>query len=126
MNKFEKKISHLLNKLAIKNKSIFYFFRVFTYTGEWWMYILYAIITILIDFNKGVDAIKMALIAYGFHYPIYFLIKNTTKRNRPFEENKSIKALVKPPDKYSLPSGHAAGTCISALIIMSVFGKMNF
>ena len=79
MNRFEKNISYLLNNLAIKNKIIFYFFRVFTYTGEWWMYILYAVITILIDFNKGIDAIKIALIAYGLHYPIYFLIKNTTK-----------------------------------------------
>ena len=126
MNRFEKNISHLLNKLAIKNKLIFYFFRVFTFTGEWWMYILYAIIIMLIDSNKGADVIKMGLIAFGLHYPIYFLIKNTTKRTRPFEEDKSIKALVKPPDKYSLPSGHTAGTCISALIIMSIFGDLNF
>jgi len=126
MNRFEKNISYFLNNLATKNKIIFYFFRVFTYTGEWWMYILYAIIIILIDFNKGIDAIKIASIAYGLHYPIYFLIKNTTKRNRPFEEDESIKALVKPPDKYSLPSGHASGTCISSLIIMSVFGGLDF
>ena len=92
MNKFEKNISLLLNKLAIKNKLIFYFFRIFTFTGEWWMYVLYAIISILIDFDKGLDAIKMGLIAYSFQYPIYFLIKNTIKRNRPFEEHQNINA----------------------------------
>ena len=126
MNRFEKYISLLLNKLAIKNKLIFYFFRIFTFTGEWWMYLLYAIISILIDIDKGLDAIKMGLIAYGLQYPIYFLIKNTIKRNRPFEAHQSIKALVKPPDKYSLPSGHASGTMISTLIIMTIFEGVSF
>ena len=126
MNRFEKYISLLLNKLAIKNKLIFYFFRIFTFTGEWWMYLLYAIISILIDIDKGLDAIKMGLIAYGFQYPIYFLIKNTIKRNRPFEAHQNIKALVKPPDKYSLPSGHASGTMISALITMTIFEGLSF
>jgi len=126
MNRFEKYISLLLNKLAIKNKLIFYFFRIFTFTGEWWMYLLYAIISILIDIDKGLDAIKMGLIAYGLQYPIYFLIKNTIKRNRPFEAHQNIKALVKPPDKYSLPSGHASGTMISTLIIMTIFEGVSF
>ena len=126
MNRFEKYISLLLNKLAIKNKLIFYFFRIFTFTGEWWMYILYAIISILIDTDKGLDAIKMGLIAYGFQYPIYFMIKNTIKRDRPFEAHQNIKALVKPPDKYSLPSGHASGTMISALITMNIFEGLSF
>jgi undecaprenyl-diphosphatase len=121
MNILEKNISISLNQIAIKNKLIFYFFRVFTFTGEWWMYLFYALLTILIDFDKGIEAIKFGIIAYGLHYPIYYLIKNTIKRKRPFVEYEEIKALVKPPDKYSLPSGHAAGTCISSLITMSIF-----
>jgi undecaprenyl-diphosphatase len=68
----------------------------------------------------------MGLIAYGFQYPIYFLIKNTIKRDRPFEAHQNIKALVKPPDKYSLPSGHASGTMISALITMTIFEGLSF
>lgn len=126
MIKTEKNISIALNQLASNNKLIFYFFRIFTFTGEWWMYVLYAVITILIDFNIGIKAIKMGLVAYGLHYPTYYIIKNTIKRNRPFVDNIDIKALVKPPDKYSLPSGHASGTFISSLITIHVFDGLNF
>ena len=125
MNDFEKNISILLNNIAKKYNLIFYFFRIFTFSGEWWMYITYAFITILIDTNIGIEAIKLGLLAYGIHYPSYYLIKNISKRNRPFEIYKEVKALVKPPDKYSLPSGHSSGTMISALITNSFFDGLN-
>tara|TARA_B100000686_G_C16682259_1_gene912644 strand:- start:246 stop:752 length:507 start_codon:yes stop_codon:yes gene_type:complete len=125
MKNFEKSICIALNNLASNNKVIFYIFRSITYTGEWWMYVVYGIIITIIDYHKGYEALQMGLIAYGMHYPIYFLIKNMSKRNRPFEKYENIKALVKPPDKYSLPSGHSSASTISALIIVSVFGSME-
>tara|TARA_B100001123_G_C15179635_1_gene974851 strand:+ start:111 stop:617 length:507 start_codon:yes stop_codon:yes gene_type:complete len=125
MKNFEKSICIALNNLASNNKVIFYIFRSITYTGEWWMYVVYGIIITIIDYHKGYEALQMGLIAYGMHYPIYFLIKNMSKRNRPFEKYENINALVKPPDKYSLPSGHSSASTISALIIISVFGSMK-
>ena len=125
MKNFEKSICIALNNLASNNKVIFYIFRSITYTGEWWMYVVYGIIITIIDYHKGYEALQMGLIAYGMHYPIYFLIKNMSKRNRPFEKYENINALVKPPDKYSLPSGHSSASTISALIIVSVFGSME-
>ena len=54
------------------------------------------------------------------------MIKNITKRQRPFEKYQEVKALVNPPDKYSLPSGHSSGTMISALITTSFFDGLTF
>tara|TARA_B100002051_G_scaffold224695_1_gene219775 strand:+ start:58 stop:564 length:507 start_codon:yes stop_codon:yes gene_type:complete len=123
---FEKNITITLNNLAKEFKFIYYFFRIFTFTGEWWMYISYAIITVLINPEIGKDAIKLGLVAYGLHYPSYYVIKNLTKRQRPFEKYQEVKALVNPPDKYSLPSGHSSGTMISALITTSFFDGLSF
>ena len=123
---FEKNITINLNNLAKKFKIIYYFFRAFTFTGEWWMYISYAVITVLVNPEIGKDAIKLGLVAYGLHYPSYYVIKNITKRQRPFEKYKEVKALVNPPDKYSLPSGHSSGTMISALITTSFFDGLTF
>ena len=108
MKNLEKNFCYALNKLALNNKIIFYIFRSLTFTAEWWMYVVYAVIIILIDHSKGQEAFKMGLIAYSIHYPIYYIIKNILKRKRPFEVDENIKALVKPPDKYSLPSGHSS------------------
>ena len=126
MINFEKNITITLNNLAKKFKLIYYFFRIFTFTGEWWMYISYAVITVLVNPEIGKDAIKLGLVAYGLHYPSYYVIKNITKRQRPFEKYQEIKALVNPPDKYSLPSGHSSGTMISALITTSFFDGLTF
>ena len=126
MINFEKNIAINLNNLAKKFKFIYYFFRIFTFTGEWWMYISYAVITFLVNPEIGKDAIKLGLVAYGLHYPSYYVIKNITKRQRPFEKYQEVKALVNPPDKYSLPSGHSSGTMISALITTSFFDGLTF
>ena len=75
MKNFEKSICLVLNNLASNNKVIFYIFKSITYTGEWWMYVVYGIIITIIDYHKGYEALQMGLIAYGMHYPIYFLIK---------------------------------------------------
>ena len=125
MINIDKNIIITLNNLAKKFKLI-YFFRAFTFTGEWWMYISYAVITVLVNPEIGKDAIKLGLVAYGLHYPSYYVIKNITKRQRPFEKYQEVKALVNPPDKYSLPSGHSSGTMISALITTSFFDGLTF
>ena len=126
MINFEKNIIITLNNLAKKFKVIYYFFRAFTFTGNGGCILAYAVITVLVNPEIGKDAIKLGLVAYGLHYPSYYVIKNITKRQRPFEKYQEVKALVNPPDKYSLPSGHSSGTMISALITTSFFDGLTF
>ena len=125
MHKIELNISTSLNRLAINYKSIFYFFRAITFTAEWWMYIVYAILLLIIDYNSAKQPIQMGLIAYSMHYPLYYVIKNITKRKRPFERYEHIKRFVIPPDKYSLPSGHASASIITTLIVINFFPELN-
>ena len=123
INNIETNISLHCNRLTLNNKIIFYFYRIITSTADWWMYIVYAIFLLLIaDYNTAINAIIFGTIAYLFHYPTYYLIKNITKRRRPFDQNGStIKCFVKPPDKYSMPSGHTSGITITTLTIMHYF-----
>ena len=116
----EKKISLYCNQLAINNKFIFYFFRIITIAADWWMYFIYAIFLLLyIEFNTTKNIIILGSVSFSIHYSLYYLIKNTIKRKRPFDEEKNtIKCLVKPPDKYSMPSGHSSGITIITLILI--------
>ena len=107
-------------------KVIYYISKIITATGEWWMYLLYGLIVIAINFDKGIIACYTGLIAYSIYYPTYYAIKNISKRKRPFEAYEKIHSLVKPPDKYSLPSGHSAGSTIATLIILNFYPQMNF
>ena len=123
INSIEINISLYCNKLTQNNKFIFYFYRIITSTADWWMYLIYAIFLLIItDYNIAINAIIYGSLAYFFHYPIYYIIKNTTKRNRPFDQKETnIKCLVKPPDKYSMPSGHTSGITITVLTVMYYF-----
>ena len=125
LNRTELNISTTFNQLTSKNKIVFYFFRVITFTAEWWMYIIYALLLLLINEKIAIPSIKVGLIAYSLHYPIYYIIKNTFKRKRPFERYDTIEGLVKPPDKYSLPSGHASASTITTLIVISFWPELN-
>ena len=123
INNIEIKISFYCNRFTLNNKFIFYLNRIITSTADWWMYLIYAfLLLIIIDYNIAINAIILGSIAYACHYPIYYIIKNTTKRNRPFNEDKTnIKCLVKPPDKYSMPSGHTSGITITTLTMLYYF-----
>ena len=123
INNIELNISLYCNKLTLNNKFIFYFYRIITSTADWWMYLVYAILLLLItDYGIAIKAITYGSLAYFFHYPIYYIIKNTTKRKRPFDQKENdIKCFVKPPDKYSMPSGHTSGITITTLTIIYYF-----
>ena len=127
INNIETHISLYCNELTSNNKFIFYFYRIITSTADWWMYLTYAIFLLIIeDYSIAINAIIYGSVAYSFHYPIYYIIKNTTKRNRPFDQEKTnIKCLVKPPDKYSMPSGHTSGITITILTIIYYFQYTN-
>ena len=81
INNIEINISFYCNKLTSNNKFIFYFYRIITSAADWWMYLVYAMLLLLTtDYNKAIEVIKLGSLAYLFHYPLYYIIKNTTKR----------------------------------------------
>ena len=122
----ELKISQFFNKIVSKNYLLHHILKFITAAGEWWMYLIYAIFSLI--FLNPIIAfylIKIGAIAFCFHYPIYYVIKNSTKRRRPCDKSANIIALVKPPDKYSMPSGHSSGTTIIALTLIHTFPNYN-
>tara|TARA_B100000609_G_scaffold134581_1_gene107654 strand:- start:360 stop:878 length:519 start_codon:yes stop_codon:yes gene_type:complete len=123
----ELKISKICNEIVSKNKFVYFFFKFITTFAEWWMYLIYAFALIIFyDFNTALKLIKIGSIAFSFHYPIYFIIKNYTKRIRPCDTNNDIESFIKPPDKYSMPSGHSSGSNIVTLIFVYYFSISHF
>lgn len=52
---------------------------------------------------------------------LYWLVKLSTKRKRPFDAIPEFKALVPPLDKYSFPSGHTMNNlAIATTVLVSV------
>ena len=88
-----------------KNERIFYFYRIITSTADWWMYLVYAILLLLTtDYGIAIKAITYGSVAYFFHYPIYYIIKNTTKQieDEIFTVKENIRVLKSELENVSL------------------------
>jgi undecaprenyl-diphosphatase len=65
----------------------------------------------------GKDILVCLAIAFFIKFPLYTVIKKTTKRSRPFEKLPDIRHLIQPPDQFSFPSGHTAAAFLMATIL---------
>jgi len=59
---------------------------------------------------EGVHSLflQTLLLAFSIERPLYFILKNSFKRNRPQAALKGFKSLVTPSDQFSFPSGHTS------------------
>ncbi len=60
---------------------------------------------------------KLALLAFAFELPLYLLLKNLLKRQRPA----GLPVFITPSDRYSLPSGHTAAAFLMATVLAASF-----
>ena len=85
--------------------------------GDGYAYAVLGILILLFDFHIARQLIPAGLIAFTFDLTVYTIMKRKIKRIRPFEYNSEIKSLIRPPDKFSFPSGHTAGAFLVAVIL---------
>ena len=88
-------------------------------TGDGPLYLLAGVILAWSDGSRGQDFLHCTLKAFAVELPIYWLIKNSFKRERP----RNLPVFITPSDRYSLPSGHTAAAFLMAEIV-SVFYPM--
>jgi undecaprenyl-diphosphatase len=85
-------------------------------SADGYLYVLYALL-LIVYCHSGTKLFFALLSAFTINLSVYFFLKNFIKRKRPYERNENIQNLIKPPDKYSFPSGHTAGAFLVAGII---------
>jgi len=85
--------------------------------GDGYAYIIIGMLILMFDFDVARVLLPAALIAFLMELTAYTLLKHKIKRVRPFEINTEIKSLIRPPDKFSFPSGHTAAAFVVAVIM---------
>lgn len=92
-----------------------------TRSGDGYLYAPLGILLFLYDYTVAIILVPAAALAFVIELPAQKLIKQTIKRNRPYASVRSIHHLVKPPDKFSFPSGHTAGAFIVAGLVAAFY-----
>nr|WP_086939770.1 phosphatase PAP2 family protein [Thaumasiovibrio occultus] len=96
--------------------------RLISRTGDGHLYLLVALLVMVADRPASFGFVKTGLTAFAIELPIYFLLKNLFKRNRP----QRLPSFVQPSDRYSLPSGHTAAAFLMALLIVSFYPALGW
>jgi len=85
--------------------------------GDGYAYVIIGMLIFILDFDVARILLPAALIAFSIELTAYTILKHKIKRVRPFELNTEIKSLIRPPDKFSFPSGHTAAAFVVAVIL---------
>lgn len=88
--------------------------------GDGVLYLLVGLGFALWEREQGIIFLQVGLIAFVLELPLYLVLKNTIRRDRPCDRLSGFRAVIKPSDKFSFPSGHAAAAFLFATI-MSAF-----
>lgn len=80
-------------------------------------YPLLALVLLLLDPAVGRAFLTAAAVAFSIELPIYKIVKQTVKRDRPCEILPGVQGRVKPGDRFSFPSGHTAASFLVATLL---------
>ena len=85
--------------------------------GDGIFYVVVGVLLALFEPAHGQDFLVYGLLAFGLELPLYIILKNTIKRQRPCYRFGHLNAHIVPSDKFSLPSGHAAAAFVFAAVV---------
>ena len=94
--------------------------RLVSRTGDGPLYLLLALALLGWDGERGREFLATGLLAFALELPLYWLLKNSIRRERP----NGLPVFIRPSDKYCLPSGHTAAAFLMASLIAAFYPAM--
>lgn len=101
---------------ANSHKRLAKFCRIVSKTGDGGLYVL---IMALLYWQEGMRSLLLQTIMLAFliERPVYFILKNGFKRNRPTAALENYRSVIIPSDKFSFPSGHTSAAFVMATLL---------
>ena len=98
--------------------------RYFSKTGDGQLYL---IVAGTLYWLEGIESLclRAVLLAFLIERPVYFLLKNSFKRNRPEVALKNFRSIITPSDQFSFPSGHTSAAFIMATLLSYYFPPLT-
>lgn len=91
--------------------------RLISRTGDGPLYLLLALGLAWWDGARGQLFLLTGLTTFAIELPLYLLLKNRIKRERP----SGLPVFIRTSDRYSLPSGHTAAAFVMACLVANFY-----
>ncbi|HEY5601707.1 MAG TPA: phosphatase PAP2 family protein [Gammaproteobacteria bacterium] len=85
--------------------------------GDGVYYLIFGLLLLWLEPVHGQAFFQAALLGFAFELPVYLILKNSIKRQRPNDVIQEFVAYLVPSDKFSFPSGHTAAAFVMATMI---------
>ncbi len=92
-----------------------------SHSGDGYFYPFVPLVIYMVAPEKALLFLHAGLIAYALELPLYKLVKNLIKRDRPCEVFSNVHKRVTAGDRFSFPSGHTAAAVVMAVLIANFF-----
>jgi len=92
-----------------------------SWTGNGYCYLLLTAVMLAADPAAGRVFLAAAVAAFSVELPVYKIIKQSVKRDRPCEILPGVEGRVKPSDQFSFPSGHTAAAFLVATLLGNAY-----
>lgn len=88
---------------------------------------LYVLAIVYLYWHEGAASLLLQAIILAFliERPVYFILKNGFKRNRPQAALKNFHSLITPSDQFSFPSGHTSAAFMMATLVGYFFPSLT-
>jgi|SRR5690554_6828908 len=83
-------------------------------SGDGYGYALAVLIAVMLNDPDALTLLTLLLVGFALELPIYWFLKNTLKRQRPYQKNRRFKAIIVAHDTFSFPSGHTTAAFMFA------------
>lgn len=104
------------------DRQVYYpFIRVVSASGDGWLYGLIIISAFIYNSSENLNFLLSAALSFTLEVPLYLLLKNKFKRNRPEDYLAHFKAQIRPSDRFSFPSGHTAAAFVFVVQLLMFF-----
>lgn len=115
IHKYDVSLFIRLNNAAIHG-ALIPLCRAVSATADGYFYVLLAL---WLFWQQGTDAalLRTMLLAFALERPLYFVLKNSFKRNRPQQAIRNFRSVIVPSDRFSFPSGHTSAAFMVATLV---------
>ncbi len=110
----------LIARPSQQRKFFIHLIRAISHTGDGYLYAAFAIVLYWNATAYELSLLQLIAMAFAVERCIYFILKNTLKRNRPFIAL-DLQSHVIPSDKFSFPSGHTSAAFLMATLLTQTY-----
>ena len=90
---------------------------------------LYPFLVLYVHLTLGLATSKPLLLSAAFAFSLerllYHFLKQAMKRDRPYERIVDVEFRVRPPDRFSFPSGHTASAFLMVVLLSNTFPTLQ-